>query len=165
MRRRDRGIRRLGHRHSHFHGLCRQAAGREESRAGRESAMEKGTSVTHIDSGKDQLRKDKGMSTNATLPLAGKAEEGVYTRRAVIRGEESVLLRSRREGEMKWEMSWPGRRAPERTSARSTRGLAVFPWVFASRSTAQMACVPVWQVCSTGPLDSGCSMEWQCAIT
>src|SRR5580658_4518510 len=33
----------------------------------------------------------KGWSTNATLPLPGKAGEGVYTRRAVISGEESVL--------------------------------------------------------------------------
>ena len=60
--------------------------------------MEKGASVTHIDSGKDQLREDEGMSANATLPLAGKAGGRVYTRRAVIRGEGLVLLRSRWDG-------------------------------------------------------------------
>ena len=56
------------------------------------------------------------------------------------------------------------RTSSEWTTAWSTRGLTVFPWLFACKSITQMAWVPVWQVFSAGPLDSGCCMEWQCAI-
>jgi hypothetical protein len=57
--------------------------------------MEKGASVTHIDSGKDRLREDEGMSARLSLDLERPAGR-VYTRREVIRGAWFVLLRNRR---------------------------------------------------------------------
>jgi hypothetical protein len=59
--------------------LRRYAAGREESRAGGEGAMEKGASVAHMDSGKDQLREEEGMEYERDSPytLKGRGKASI----------------------------------------------------------------------------------------
>ncbi len=124
-------------------GLCRYAAGGEESRTSPKGTLKERTSVTHGNSGDNYAegslrREDKSfrVSNGAQIRLSLEKGQGksVYIRRAVMGGEEPGLLRSAGRAGVE-DLSCGRRSVPEGiVELASTIALA---WLFANRSTAQ----------------------------